>query len=129
MKSHSSKQIESSGQGFTSIKSQSVSFLPPPVRFQNFVRCITAQAIDKSLCDTSEAHYIDVWVSENNYGDNVEKYWELFTLQEKKVIHTLSDNQIAPYIAYRRSFKDGASRYQYTKKPVFILIELASAYI
>ena len=48
-------------------------------------------------------------------------------MQEIKVINGLEKHKIPAYLGYRRSFLEGINRKGYEKKPVFALLELASA--
>ena len=127
MKHPNNQKKSSAGDGLTVNKSGTQERLIPPELFKNFIQSVAENTIDKSLCDDSEIHYLQVWISENSLGSDPSAYWELLSLQEQKVIHSLNERQIPPYIAYRRAFKDGQLRYQNEKKPVFCLIELASA--
>ena len=55
------------------------------------------------------------------------KWTKQLSLQEKKVINGLERYKIPAYIGYRRSFKDGKNRVGLNDKPVFALLEIASA--
>ena len=53
--------------------------------------------------------------------------WNTLSLQEQKVISGLEEYKIPAYIGYRKSFGRGISRRNYKNKPVFALLEVASA--
>lgn len=59
--------------------------------------------------------------SSEDYG------WNTLSLQEKKVISGLEEYKIPAYLGYRKSFGRGISRRNYKNKPIFALLEVASA--
>ena len=77
------------------------------------------------FADESEIHYFKLFKEENKKFKDFG--WGNLSLQEKKVINGLEKYKIPAYLGYRRSFKDGISRKGYEIKPVFALLELASA--
>lgn len=63
-------------------------------------------------------------VKSQHYKD---KGWNLLDLQEKKVINGLPSYKIPAYLGFRTSFEEGISRKDFHSKPIFALLEVASA--
>lgn len=79
----------------------------------------------KDFADKSELIYFEKYKKENQ---NLKDYgWHKLSLQEKKVINGLEEFKIPAYLGYRCSFKDGLNRIGFEEKPVFALLEVASA--
>lgn len=124
------EKVSSAGDGLNLLKLDNPKEIQIPAHFKSLINRILndeSTSEDIRLCDSSELHYFSVWKQEHLDLRDIESYWCLFSLQEQKVIHSLDPEQLIPYIAYRRSFRDGINRYQLEAKPIFCLIELTSA--
>ena len=94
-----------------------------PIKFKNCLDAYSEKA--KRFCDESEWFYF--LEAKNKFLNSDQFGWQNLTLQEKKVINGLEDYKIPAYLGYRNSFKEGINRKDYRKKPIFGLLEVASA--
>ncbi|WP_041484409.1 radical SAM/SPASM domain-containing protein [Prochlorococcus marinus] len=92
-------------------------------KFKDSINNISIKA--RNFCDNAEWFYF--LKAKKKFMDSEELWWQALTLQEKKVINGLEDFKIPAYLGYRNSFKDGINRKDYKKKPIFTLLEVASA--
>ena len=85
----------------------------------------SSDSILSKFADESEIYYFNKYKEENKKFNDFG--WDKLSLQEIKVINGLEKHKIPAYLGYRRSFLEGINRKGYEKKPVFALLELASA--
>ena len=93
---------------------------------QTYINAINlTNEISKKYADHDEYSYFIAFSNEvklyNDFG------WNRLSLQEKKVIYGLEEYQIPAYIGYRKSFGKGINRPNFKEKPIFALLEVASA--
>ena len=94
-----------------------------PNKFLEILINVSEEA--KNYCDDAEWFYF-LKVKEK-FSKSIEKVWRSLSLQEQKIINGLEIFKIAAYLGYRSSFKEGYNRKDYKNKPIFALLEVASA--
>lgn len=79
----------------------------------------------KEYADDEEYKYFLEFLEKAKFREDFG--WDTLSLQEKKVISGLEEFKIPAYLGYRKSFGRGISRKNYKNKPIFALLEVASA--
>ena len=116
------KKIASSGSALH-INKFSESHIKCPNKYINAFKF--PKELSKKYADEEEFNYFSKFLNENK--TNPEFGWEKLSLQEQKVILGLEEYKIPAYIGYRKSLGLGINRSNYKKKPIFALLEVASA--
>lgn len=93
---------------------------------QKYINSIVSFSTEsKEFADKEEYKYFLEFIKNlkkvDNYG------WNSLSLQERKVICGLEEYKIPAYLGYRKSFGKGINRENYEDKPIFALLEVASA--
>ena len=94
-----------------------------PIKFKESLLNISEKA--ESFCDETEWFYF--LKCKDNFINSEEFGWNKLSLQEKKIINGLDDYKIPAYLGYRYSYREGINRKDYKSKPIFTLLEVASA--
>ncbi len=94
-----------------------------PKKFKEIMINVSDEA--QKYCDNAEWFYF-LEVKEK-FLQSIEHAWKSLSLQEKKIISGLEIHKIPAYLGYRRSFREGLNRKDYKNKPLFALLEVASA--
>ena len=98
-------------------------YIECPNKFMEILINVSQEA--KKYCDDAEWFYF-LKVKEK-FSKSIEEAWRSLSLQEKKIINGLEIYKIPAYLGYRSSFKEGYNRKDYKNKPIFALLEVASA--
>ena len=85
----------------------------------------SSEELSKKFADAEEYDYFLKF--SNKHKTNPEFGWNTLSLQEQKVISGLEEYKIPAYIGYRQSLGLGLKRRNYKDKPIFALLEVASA--
>ena len=93
---------------------------------QSFINTLKdTKKLSREFADNEEYNYFlefqKKYKSSNDFG------WSSLNLQEKKVLIGLEEHKIPAYIGYRKSFGKGMARQNFKDKPIFALLEVASA--
>jgi len=97
-------------------------FLKPSKKFMDAM----VGGVDASKCATEvELFYARQYFRE--FGETEDYGWSTLTLQEKKVVNSLQEENVLAYIGYRVGFKQGLKRKDIKQRPVFGLVELQAS--
>ena len=94
-----------------------------PNKFKEILNNVSEEA--QNYCDNAEWFYF--LEAKEEFLQSKEYAWKSLSLQEKKIIWGLEIHKIPAYLGYRRSFRKGFNRKDYKNKPLFALLEVASA--
>ena len=94
-----------------------------PEKFKEILINVSVEA--QKYCDNAEWFYF--LEAKEKFLQSIEHAWKSLSLQEKKIISGLEIHKIPAYLGYRRSFREGLNRKDYKNKPLFALLEVASA--
>lgn len=95
----------------------------PPHKFLKAILKPSFEALE--FAEQSEIDCYFDFVKE--FRNSEDRGWHSLSLQEKKVINGLKDHKIPSYLGFRKSFDKGIFRKDYKTKPIFALLEVASA--
>ncbi len=118
---HNNKSLKTAGKSLI-INSKAVKENCPD-KFRSTI--LNPSDIAKEFCDNAEWYYFQK--VQEKFINSVELGWHGLSLQEKKIINGLELHKIPAYLGYRFSFKEGIKRKDYKVKPIFALLEVASA--